>query len=73
MFTETSSQSEPPVGKPRSPRNRGELIGQVPHRAPFQPTWTFTRQNVGATLPPKGRMRIRFSSLRVGLMRCVTK
>ena len=30
MFTETNSQSEPPVAKPRSPWNRGKLIGQKP-------------------------------------------
>jgi integrase len=30
MFAETNSQSEPPVSKPRSPWNRGRLIGQKP-------------------------------------------
>ena len=30
MFTETNSRSEPPIVKPRSPWNRGKLIGQKP-------------------------------------------
>jgi hypothetical protein len=30
MFAETNSQSEPPVAKPRSPWNRGKLVGQKP-------------------------------------------
>jgi integrase len=30
MFAETNSEPQPPLAKPRSPWNRGKLIGQKP-------------------------------------------
>jgi hypothetical protein len=51
MFIETNNLSEPPVAKPRSPWDRGKLIGQKPpltHQSVIKTTFLLYEPASGA-------------------------